>query len=497
MLLLLAACEKPGPWLDADLPAISGERVALSPGVMDFGEVSATVFDKVESTFTVTNLGEDLVTLTGQDEPIGDERFVVEAAPIETLNPGETRSFAVYFSPQTDETVSAQLRIDPGGELLQLRGVGRAPIVELEGVETPATVLGCASNGHATVANHGSETLEITDVRIEGPDFQLTGWQSTVAAGETMAIEFSFLPLGGGQRGATLSLESNDPRTPEVAMNFGALGYEGSRVEESFRYSPTAPTDILFVVEGGVEAEATQLSEALDAYVRVLRGSNIDFQVSAVASNSPCPPDSPMWSTPSSTSLATINVLARAFNQSGGAWDHDLLGLGLAALAESGAGACLDGFRREGANLDVVLVGLSPPSFDVPLAASRIANTLGANEDFRLSAMVPFSGSCGSAGAAYAAVTADYGGVAADWCDDDWIESFATFAQLPNSDAAVSYLLSDIPVEQTISVSVEGNSWTAWTFDANTNTVFFDSAITPALGAEVTIAYVAAVSCTP
>lgn len=495
MIFLLLACDKPGPWLTAGSEAFPETRISASPAVLDFGEVSVNGLQSIELSFIVANLGEGAVTLTGHDEPIGDEQFEVQAEPLEVLAEGGQRTFLVRFLPRTEQAARAQLRIDPGSELVELRGVGHAPVAVLGQPETAATVLGCQSDAHLMLSNQGSEALAISDVSIVGTDFLLTGWQADVSPGASSRIDYIFVPSGSGNRGGTLTITSNDPLHPQLAVNLSALGYEGERVEESFRFLPTAPTDILFAVEGGLGQNEDRLGAALEAYVDILRSTNVDFHITSVASDDPCPSDSPQWADISDTALATTNVVARAFDQTGGAWDNNLLGLANAALDSAGVGACLDSFRRESANLDVVVVGRSAPGADLELAAADLADHLVVPGELRISALVPLSADCGSTGTEYVDLAESYGGIASDLCESEWTAAFEAFADLPTADTPVRFTLAEMPVVSSLNVMVEGGQWTAWTFDPATNALVFDLSPQPALGAEVEISYISAVSC--
>lgn len=496
MIAFLLGCDEPGAWLTPGVDEFPETRISASPAILDFGEVSVNGLGTVELAFTVDNLGDGSVTLTGHNEPIGDDRFSVDAEPIEVLSEGDQRTFFVRFEPQTDETARAQLRIEPGSELVELRGFGRAPVATLGEAEAAATVLGCQSAGTARVGNEGSENLTLSDVTLEGTDFVLTGWQADIPVGGSSLIEYTFTPSGSGDRGGTLTISGNDPLRPQLALNLSALGYEGERVQEGFRFLPTAPTDIVFAVEGELGENEFRLGPALDAYVAALGSTNVDFHVTAVASDNPCPVDSPLWANASDTELATTNVIARAFDQPAGTWDSDLLGLAIATIDHTGTGDCLDGFRRENANLDVVLVGYSSPTVDVELAAATLADRIFSETALRISTLVPMSAECGETGSDYAAIATAYGGTAADLCDGDWTSAFEAFANLPTADTPVRFALAEVPVVSSLAVTVEGGNWTAWTFDSSTNELVFDDQTRPALGAEVAISYVSAVACT-
>ena len=82
-----------------------------------------------------------------------------------------------------------------------------------------------------------------------------------------------------------------------------------------------------------------------------------------------------------------------------------------------------------------------------------------------------------------------------DLCAPTWTDAFLDFTALPEGRGAVRFPLAEAPVPSTIEVLAEGVSFHAWSWDADTNAILFDGKQVPALGAEITVGYVLAVSC--
>jgi hypothetical protein len=197
----------------------------------------------------------------------------------------------------------------------------------------------------------------------------------------------------------------------------------------------------------------------------------------------------------SDTTLQAETLLDRAFAGTAGAWDDDLVGLATDALALTGVGDCLAGFRRPGADLHLLLVSDRPSQANAAAQAAALAATVLAPAELRVSALVPTAGGCGSPAPDYAGLASMYQGQAFDLCAADWSEAFLEFASLPAGRDAVRYALAEVPVASTIEVYVEGVTSTSWSWDPAGNAVVFDHEETPALGAEITLRYVSAVAC--
>lgn len=494
LLLLCAAlvgCHPLGslPPIDTGVEGNDEERLSVSPLQLDFGEVE---FGAVaEQEFTIHNLGDTTVYVSGQGDPVGDPGFEVLAPDVAELSPGSDLSLTVRFVPTGDEQADAQLLVAPADAVVRLSGLGRSPVLQTGDPQTPPVVLGCSGEGTMTVSNAGSRTLDITDVSSSTSVFQIVDWPASLAPGENGDVRYTFTPDIGGSAEGVFVLVTNDP-SGSTSVAHGALGYEGEGVSESFVYMPTDPTDIVFVVDGStIGPYSSRIAGAAEAYVDALRSQNTDFQLTSVSSASACPA-APPYATRLDTALRASTVLARGFSADGGPWDDDLLALALAVVAGSGPSGCLEGFRRADADLEVVVVALGPSGAD--LAADLVNLQAGGAGRVRVSALVPTTGSCGTRADDYLAVASTTSGATEDLCDADWTPAFQTFAQLPGGTESVRYPLSQVPVASTIAVSVGGVPHSGWAWEADTNQIVFDSAEF-SLGAEVDISYVAAVAC--
>lgn len=491
-LLLDLSCQRIGPWPVEEDNALAIERIAVTPLDLDFGAVSVNLQGSATLPITVYNLGEEAVTLTGHDEPIGDDEFRVDALPVLTIPAGASETLQVTFLPETEINSLARLRFQPGNEVVNLVGVGHSPVIHIGKITIPATVLGC--EGHATVevSNTGSEALYL-DASVTGEDFVVTGWSPDMAPGETTEVEVRFTPGGGGARGGFLTLTSNDPLNPAVAIELSGLGYEGERVAEAFVYAPSDTTDVIFVVQGGCFSGDLRVDEAVESYAARAHGSWNDIHLTSISSASPCPSGPPEWTERGDSLLRMEHVLSDAFAGGSGPWDRDLVGLLGTSLGEMEAGGCLDGFRRPDASLDVVFVASDPPGFDALDAWTALGIADGVPA--RVSALVPRSAECGDPATSYAELAAARGGAVADLCASEWSGSFESFAALPSVNAEARYPLEVLPVPTTLSLTADGVAFTAWHYDDITNEVVMDAELRPAIDARIDVEYVSAVSC--
>lgn len=489
--VLLAGCHPLGSFPIAETgDGVADVTIDVSPLDLEFGDVDAG--ETADAVLTLRNLGTDSVALGAPLAPVGDADYAVLALEQDSIPAGGSVTLTVRFTPASNSPATAQLVIAEAASVVTLSGTGRAPQLATGDVELDAVVLGCTGAGTIPVWNAGSRDLEIGDIRSTAEVFKITGWPATLAPGDTGEVQFTFTPVAGGTVDGSFAFEANDPVATGKSVAVSALGYEGEEVSEAFEFRPTDPTDILFVVDGStVVPFASRVAGAAEAYVATLEQASVDFQLTAVSSASECPA-TPTYATRADTSARASTVLSRAFAEAGGAWDGDLLGLASAALGETGSLGCLDGFRRIGADLEVVVVALGPSG--APLEDELLALQIAAGADVRISALVPTDGSCGTRADDYLAIVEATGGVAEDVCELDWVDGFESLGRLPGGAGEVRFPLAEVPVSSSIVVSVGGVPMGGWVWESATNELVFDSS-SFALGTDLDIRYVAAVAC--
>ena len=107
-----------------------------------------------------------------------------------------------------------------------------------------------------------------------------------------------------------------------------------------------------------------------------------------------------------------------------------------------------------------------------------------------------YPGGCSTNGGAqfgdgYYDVVSDLGGTFMSICADDWSITMETLAN--ESMAMLSFSLSDTPIENTISVEVDGVISTSWSYDSSSNSVTCSSA--PPDESEIIITYAPIPTC--
>jgi hypothetical protein len=226
----------------------------LDPPYKDFGKV---ILDHAASqVFTISNYAAgDLVVnsmeLTGNDA----EMFALEVGgPIPCTNltpailPGGSCTFAVKFTPSSEETKTATLRItsnDPASPVdVLLTGKGTLQLgVDPGSKDFGVVIVNTTPSQTFYLSNHGTTGLVITSVQLienddgkfsvvpEGPD-PCSNLTPTLPPGDSCTFVMTFTPSTEGVKTASLRITSADPWSPiEVPLaGEGTLDHAEARI---------------------------------------------------------------------------------------------------------------------------------------------------------------------------------------------------------------------------------------------------------------------------
>lgn len=214
-------------------------RIAVNRDEIAFGNVQAGVTK--DETVTVSNTGNAALGINGVSIAGANASAFMQSNNCSTIAAGESCDVNVTYIPDGEGTQSATLTInstDADNSSVDVALSGRsvlAPIPEI--AVTPASVslgqvqLGQSESAQVTVSNNGNEALLINSINLTGADaseFLQTNNCTTVAPGQTCAIDVSFTAATTGVRNAELVIASNDAESPEISVPVSAEGFEAS-----------------------------------------------------------------------------------------------------------------------------------------------------------------------------------------------------------------------------------------------------------------------------
>lgn len=217
-------------------------------GNLDFGTVArgtsasldVTIYNTGTSQLAINN-----VFFRASSDP--DYSVVRPSAP-QYLAPGTHMAFTTQFAPPANSsggTRTGTLEIDsndPNNPVVTLPATAVVGVPQIAIANGSLTFASVAVDDRTTpfsndqtlsITNQASCALcdlTITSLPISGPnagDFTLIGAPSlpaVIGAGNTLNLTVRFNPSAGGARSATLTVNSNDPAQPSIAVSLGGTG---------------------------------------------------------------------------------------------------------------------------------------------------------------------------------------------------------------------------------------------------------------------------------
>ena len=267
---------------DADDPDCqpAPQRINVTPASKDYTDV-AVGFSSGQ-VFTISNTGTASLAVSGMTlsdttnfslNTGGGPNGCGSTAPV--IAAGDNCTVSVAFAPLSVSAFSATFTIasndgvDPTADV-SLTGNGVATSVPNIGV-SPASVdfgridVGNPSTREVTLSNAGSANLAVSGIALSGSaaySQDLSGGSNpcgsatpTIAPAGSCTITVTFAPQAdGGPFGATVTVSSNDPDTPNAAVPLTGTGFldsDGDGVGDSVDAFPNDPSRTTASGDGG------------------------------------------------------------------------------------------------------------------------------------------------------------------------------------------------------------------------------------------------------
>jgi|HigsolmetaAR202D_1030399.scaffolds.fasta_scaffold04062_5 hypothetical protein len=212
-------------------------RVRINDGTTTIAN-GATIFASAQRigvplriSVTATYRGTTFATFNSAPQLVGSSDFTVGAVSPVTLQPGQSLSFDVTFTPKAVSTVSAQLSLDyteagSGLDRLSLTLVGSVPALSVgyalasngnvvpvssgDQIPVPANV-----NTDVFIVNAGSAAGEVRSITVEGQGFQAIGVPALprlVVPGQQLQFALRYTPvqLGTGTGKLTIAFADSE-----------------------------------------------------------------------------------------------------------------------------------------------------------------------------------------------------------------------------------------------------------------------------------------------
>ncbi|HTQ58885.1 MAG TPA: choice-of-anchor D domain-containing protein [Candidatus Solibacter sp.] len=213
--------------------------IQVTPGSLNFG--SLAVGRKASQTATVTNTGTTGLNVTAAS--VSNGQFSVSGINMPlSLQAGQSSTFQVWFAPSAAGNVAGTLTIQgdngvsPGQ--VALSGIAMSAPQQISVSSTSlnlgSATVGTTTNGSVTLTNSGGANLMISLISVSAGPFGVSGitTPSTIVPGASATMNVSFSPTTAGSDSGSITITSNDPQTPTIAISLTGTATS----------SPVAPT---------------------------------------------------------------------------------------------------------------------------------------------------------------------------------------------------------------------------------------------------------------
>ena len=507
-------------------PGVTLPEIDVDPVYHGFGALSAGS-ENQDAVITIKNIGNGDLNISDIFLNNGNSNFSLTVTPSGVVEPSDEVELIVNYAPGTYEINSDTISIlsnDPDEPIVDvlLGGSGDAPVITVDPdyYDFGTIYLGCDDTLPVEVGNIGNSNLIISDIEYFSSlpvDFSMHEYESslgelpiTISPGDTVEFNVGYVPLDDLDDSAYIEITSNDPATPVAYASHDGLGDYEAWITDSFTQDGDATVDILFVVDnsGSMSGNQANLKNNFDDFMAVFVSAGVDYQVALITTDQSdfvgdiITPSTPDPITEFGDQVDIIGYMGSAIEK--GLWyAYESTSTGDASSSSS------TGFLRESARLVVVYISDEADASTSSAYGGGSATLTPADYSAQLQSLKSSSdlvvahavagdhpSGCTTNGGAqfgdgYYDVVSDLGGTFMSICAADWSVTMDTLAR--ESMAQLSFTLTGDPIEDTISVTVEGVVSTDWSYDASLAAVIFS--IAPSDGSSIDIEYAVWADC--
>lgn len=482
--------------------------IDVTPGSHRFGALNAVdEYDTI--TIVISNKGGDTLIIDEAELFYGTSNFSITSLLVDTLEPGYSTEIVVTYDPETYENNSDILRIlsndpDEADTRVGLSGSGDAPVISVtpEYYDFGDILYGCDDVLDISIENIGNVDLVVDDIDyfITAPaDLGIEDIEVTIgllpwifSPGKIISFEIIYTPIDEYDDAGFIEVMSDDPATPVAISEHDGEGAHSLTATDSFTQEDFKAVDILFVIDnsGSMNSHQISLKNNFDSFINVFGTSGVDFQIAFITTDDASFINGAIVDSSSSDPVGDVNTIIDNIgttgspNEKGLRYSYEALQSG----EDAGPGST---FLRTDSKLVVIYVS-DEADYSTSVSDSEVSSYISSLKSssnlvaaHAVAGDYPSGCSTASFGDGYYDVVNNLGGTFLSICATDWGTQMDTLAR--DSMSLLSFVLSEIPVDHTIVVTVDGVETLDWSYDSSQNAVVFNSA--PTSGATIDIVY--------
>ena len=489
-------------------------EIVVYPEEIDFGNLRSGQESR-SSEIIIVNAGDGDLSILSPVLFDGSLRFDLYG-PEEEIDilPGELISLEVVYTPETYETNGSFVRIESNDEEtpqidVLIVGKGDAPVMSVspEEFDYGSISIGCDNEERVTIRNDGNLELVIdsvtqmvtqpADILMEYGSLPDPPW--SLDPGQEVDFLVSYIPNDIGQDESSITIVSNDPKTPEVELVQYGEGDVEMWFNQTYQQEEIPVLDVLWVIDnsGSMNQFQTNLATNISSFMSAFTQTGADYHMAVITTD--------RWTIGQILTPTTPNVEQELSNlvMTGtyGSGMEKGVEMSYRALSSSSSAGPGSSFWREDATLVVIYVsdekdwsspgwnsytnffdGLKQPGQFVPYGV--ISDVPGGCQYTTLSGHVRSL----QPGYGYWDLIDHYGGTWYSICTTDWGVQLQDLAGEVTG-RRMFMLEEDDPIVDTIEVSVNGQTTENWEYDSDTNSVIFSEGHVPEEGQTIEIDY--------
>ncbi len=492
-------------------------EIQVDPLNHDYGHLAAGN-ETQEITVNVWNVGNETLDIERIFLNNGNANFVINSTFPNSLEPAESFELIVKYEPKTYEVNSEILSIvsndedEPVVDII-LSGIGDAPVIEItpDYYDFSTVYLGCNDYVNVEISNKGNVDLTISDIEFFASlpaDFDIESYEDDwgslpiiIPPSESIDLDVNYTPVDMLDDSSYIEVHSNDPANPAAYADQDGMGDYEKEVVDTFTQDGTVDVDILFVVDnsGSMGGNQTNLKNNFEAFMNAFNSAGVSYQIAIITTDSS---DfvGPIINSSTPDPVLEFNNQIDSIGTRGSAQEK---GLWYAYESTTTGDASSSTFMRSTSRLVVVYVSDEPDHSDNTWGTggsstmtysdySASLRSLKSSSDLVVAHAISgdYPSGCTANGGAefgegYYDVVSDLSGTFMSICASDWSSTMDTLAR--DSISMLGFPLTEVAIEDTVSVKVNGILASDWYYEASSNTVIFN--IAPADGSDIEITY--------
>lgn len=204
-------------------------EAGFAPESHDFGNVE--VGSSATTTLVLTNDGDAPLAVDGASIS-GSEQFTLDGELPEQLGPGQQVAVPVTYAPSETGAAEATVSVSTNDSDADLSAT-----VAGEGIETELSLSSASMSFgdvsvddsrelSVTLTNNGTEPIQVSDVRLNGPEGAWTVVESpgSIGPGESAQLTVRFTPEQARGYGGTIIIETESDAAPDLGVSLSGSG---------------------------------------------------------------------------------------------------------------------------------------------------------------------------------------------------------------------------------------------------------------------------------